>query len=432
MKFDPRHDNILSMADEKAHAELRAKVMPGVCNSLLQARFRRDARLTDLAQYSGKEVPNLEKDVDTHVTELINLIRHDYVEKKQALDFARLAGFFTLDILTKIAFGQAIGFLKENTDLYDYHKQSSAFYPIMELSSNHPTILAILNSRMMASAAPKPTDKVGFGAIVGVAQKAVAERFGPDAKKVEDMLGSFINHGLTQQDCEVESLLQILAGADSTATALRTTFLHVLTSPPTYAALREEIEAAIEAGNVDFPVITHTQAQSLPYLQACVKEGLRMFMPLHGLAGRVSPSPDGATINGVFIPPGTEVGMSTFAMNHRKDFYGPDADTFRPERWIENDEETVKAFERTNELVFGTGRSSCLGKNIALMELGKAIFEVSHLLHPPDSCNRLIDMQLLRHYDFTVVNPFHAMKIRSNSVVVQEDFRVRAWPRKQH
>ena len=31
MKFDPRHDNLLSMSNEKAHAELRAKVAPGVC-----------------------------------------------------------------------------------------------------------------------------------------------------------------------------------------------------------------------------------------------------------------------------------------------------------------------------------------------------------------------------------------------------------------
>ncbi|ETI22274.1 hypothetical protein G647_06347 [Cladophialophora carrionii CBS 160.54] len=392
MKFDPRQDNILSMADEKAHAELRAKVMPG---------------------YSGKEVPNLEKDVDARVVELLDLIRRDYVQNNQALDFAKLAGYFTLDILTQIAFGQALGFLVKNEDLYDYHKSSSAFYPIMELGSNHPTVLAILNSRVMEGAAPKPTDKIGFGAIVGVAQKAVAERFGPQPKKVQDMLGSFVNHGLTQQECEVESLLQILAGADSTATALRTTFLHILTSPPTYSKLRDEIEAAIEAGNVDYPVIKNSQAQALPYLQACIKEGLRMFMPLHGLAGRVSPYPNGATINGVFIPPGTEVGVASYAMGHRKDFYGPDADTFHPERWTENDEETIKSFEKYNELVFGTGRSSCLGKGIALMELGKAIFE------------------LLRHYDFTVVNPFKAMKVRSNSVVVQEDFLVRAWPRKQ-
>ena len=328
-------------------------------------------------QYTGKEVPNLESDIDARVVEMIDLIRRDYVQKQQALDFSKLAGYFTLDALTQIAFGQALGFLIKNEDLYNYHKSSSAFYPIMELGSNHPTILAILNSRAMEGAAPKPTDKIGFGAIVGVAQKAVSERFGSDAKKVQDMLGSFVNHGLTQQECEVESLLQILAGADSTATALRTTFLHILTSPPTYGKLRQEIETAVEAGNVDYPVIKHSQAQELRYLQACIKEGLRMFMPLHGLAGRVSPYPDGATINGVFIPPGTEVGMSTYAMNHRKDFYGPDADTFHPERWIENDEETVKGFDRINELVFGTGRSSCLGKNIALMELSKAIFEVS-------------------------------------------------------
>ncbi|KIW24422.1 uncharacterized protein PV07_10136 [Cladophialophora immunda] len=392
MKFDPRRDNLLSMADEKAHTDLRTKLMPG---------------------YTGKEVPRLEADIDARVLELLDLIRRDYVEKNQAMDFAKLAGYFTLDILTQIAFGQAIGFLIKNEDLYDYHKSSAAFYPIMEMSSNHPTILAFLNSRLMQGAAPKPTDKIGFGAIVGVAHKAVAERFGPDAKKVDDMLGSFVNHGLSQQECEVESLLQILAGADSTATALRTTFLYILTSPPTYSKLREEIAAAVDAGNIDYPVISNSQAQALPYLQACIKEGLRMFMPLQGLAGRVSPYPDGATINGVFIPPGTEVGVASYAVGHRKDFYGPDADTFHPERWIESDDETIKGYERINELVFGTGRSSCLGKSIALMELSKAVFE------------------LLRHYDFTVVNPFNPIKVRSNSVVVQEDFAVRAWPRKQ-
>ncbi|KAJ9500512.1 hypothetical protein LTR96_000789 [Exophiala xenobiotica] len=356
MKFDTRKDNVLSMSDEKAHAELRAKLMPG---------------------YTGNEVPTLESDIDARVVELLNLIQRDYVDKNEAMDFAVLAGYFTLDILTQIAFGQALGFLIKNEDLYDYHKSSSQFYPIMELSSNHPMILSILRSRIMQGAAPKPTDKIGFGAIVGVAHKAVAERFGPDPKKVQDMLGSFVSHGLTQQECEVETLLQILAGADSTATALRTTFLFILTSPTAYAKLREEIAAVVESWDVSYSVIKNSEAQNLRYLEACIQEGLRMFMPLQGLAGRVSPYPDGATVNGVFIPPGTEVGIATYAMGHRRDFYGPDADTFRPERWIDNDPETIKGYGRINELVFGAGRSSCLGKRIALMELRKAIFEVS-------------------------------------------------------
>ena len=308
--------------------------------------------------------------------ELIRLIDHEYVEKQKALDFAQLAGFFTLDILTKIAFGNSVGFLTENRDVYDYHKQTAAFYPVMELSSNHPTVLAILNSPLMRGAAPKPTDKVGFGAIVGDAHKAVAERFGSDPKHVEDMLGSFIRHGLTQQECEVESLLQILAGADSTATALRTTFLFILSSPSAYRKLQEEIATAVEAGDVTFPIIKNTETQALPFLQACIQEGLRMFMPLQGLAGKVSPK-GGETVNGVYFPEGTEVGIATYAIGHRRDIYGPDADTFRPERWLESSAETLKTYERTNELVFGAGRSSCLGKPIATMELSKAIFEVS-------------------------------------------------------
>jgi cytochrome P450 len=322
-------------------------------------------------------VPTLEQDVDDKILELLDLIQRDYVAKNSSMDFTQLAGYFTLDILTQIAFGRSLGFLKTNQDLYDYHKSTAAFYPIMELSSNHPTILAILNSRVMQGAAPKPTDKIGFGAIVGEAHKAVAERFRPDAKKIHDMLGSFIKHGLTQQECEVESLLQILAGADSTATALRTTFLFILTNPSAYRKLQHEISMAVEAGNVSFPVIKDSEARGLQYLQACIQEGLRMFMPLQGLAGRVSPSPNGETVSGIYFPPGTEVGIATYAANHRRDIYGPDADTFRPERWIEKDPATLRLYERTNELVFGAGRSSCLGKGIALMELSKAIFEVS-------------------------------------------------------
>ena len=325
----------------------------------------------------------MEQDVNDRLLELLNLIQREFVNKNAAMDFAQLAGYFTLDILTQIAFGHALGFLKENRDLYDYHKSTAAFYPIMELGSNHPTILAILNSWIMSGAAPKPTDKIGFGAIVGEAHKYVAERFGPDAKDTRDMLGSFIHHGLTQQECEVESLLQILAGADSTATALRTTFLFILTSPSAYRNLQSEISTAVEAGNVSFPIIKESEARALPYLQACIQEGLRMFMPLQGLAGRVSPSPNGETINGVHYPAGTEVGVATYAIGHRRDIYGPDADTFRPERWLQNDPNTLRQYERTNELVFGAGRTSCLGKNIALMELSKAIFEVRFELYEP-------------------------------------------------
>jgi hypothetical protein len=43
-----------------------------------------------------------------------------------------------------------------------------------------------------------------------VAKEVVAERFGPNKKVQKDMLGSFIAHGLTQEEAGSESLLQML------------------------------------------------------------------------------------------------------------------------------------------------------------------------------------------------------------------------------
>ena len=188
---------------------------------------------------------------------------------------------------------------------------------------------------------------------------------------------TFIKHGINQQECEVEPLLQIVACADSTATALRTTFLFILTNPSAYRNLQHEISTAVNANKISSPVVQNAEAERLPYLQACIQEGLRMFMPLHSLAGRVSPSPDEETVNGIHLPSGTEVGIATYAANHRCDIYGPDADTFRPERWIQEDSDSLRRYERINELVFGAGRSRCLGKGIAWSEMEKITFAVS-------------------------------------------------------
>jgi hypothetical protein len=42
-----------------------------------------------------------------------------------------------------------------------------------------------------------------------VAKRVVAERYGPDKKVNDDMLGSFVRHGLTQKEAESETLLQM-------------------------------------------------------------------------------------------------------------------------------------------------------------------------------------------------------------------------------
>lgn len=331
--------------------------------------------------------------MDSQILQFIALIgRH--VAGNEEFDFAVCASYFTLDVLTKIAFGHSNGFLPNNKDLFDYFKITTAFFPIMELGCNLPAVLKLLHSKwMQALAGPKPTDQVGMGALIGQAHREVATRFGPDAKDDQpDMLGSFVRHGLSQVECESESVIQIMAGSDSTATALRVTFWHIMSTPIVYSKLNQEIASAVAEGRVSYPVIKDKEAKALPYLQACIREGLRMFMPLNGLSTRVIP-PGGYDYKGMHLPAGTQIGVSAYSMLRRKDIFGPDANTFRPERFIDNDRSTIKHYEQTQELVFGHGRHSCLGRQIALMELGKVIFEVS--------CTYILSMRIILTFAIT-------------------------------
>ncbi|KIW68377.1 hypothetical protein PV04_04330 [Phialophora macrospora] len=382
MKLDPRINNLLSEQDERRHAELRAKMMPG---------------------YTAKEVPSLEATIDDRVLDLIALIKREGIVKRSPIDFATFAQYFTLDSLTHIAFGHPFGFLTQNEDLYNYNKSSTAFFPVLEFVTNFPLVHSFLSSSFVqALAGPKPEDKAGLGAIIGIAQQIVADRFHPgsESKSEQDMLNSFIKHGLTQLEAESESLLQILAGSDSTATTIRMTLLFILTNPAVYIKLRTEIDSAIADGQISFPVVKHSEAQALPYLQACIKEGLRMWQPLNGIGTKLSP-PEDIEVCGVRIPAKTQVAIGQHMMMRRRDLFGEDASIFRPERWVENNPETLKRMERVWELTFSAGRFTCLGKGIALMELNKVFVE------------------LFRRYDLGIVNPVNTMETKCHQIHVQ-------------
>ena len=163
--------------------------------------------------------------------------------------------------------------------------------------------------------------------------------------------------------------------------------LYVATNPQVYSKLMPEIIAAEAAGTISHP-IKYQEALRLPYLQAVIKESLRIYAPAGCPMPRLVP-PGGARFCGFFIPEGTWIEMSHWALNRRKETYGEDADLFRPERWLE-DEERARAWEKA-DMNWGAGYCTCLGKNIALMEINKTVVEVTNLpLHSvPELFRRL-------------------------------------------
>jgi cytochrome P450 len=166
-----------------------------------------------------------------------------------------------------------------------------------------------------------------------------------------------------------------MAGADSTATAIRTIFLYIITNPSVYSKLRDEIFAGLGDGRISSPVIRDAEGRELPYLQACIKEGLRIWPPLTGLMTKKAP-PEGDHFKGLFIPGNTDIAYSAWGVQRHTETYGEDADVFRPERWLETKGDALHKMERSQELVFGSGRYGCLGKSVAFVELNKVFVQV--------------------------------------------------------
>lgn len=202
-----------------------------------------------------------------------------------------------------------------------------------------------------------------------------AERYLPNALDKKDMLGHFVRQGLSQRQVETEILLQLPAGSETTVSTITIVFLHLMCNAPVQTKLRFEIDLAIAEGRISDP-ITAAEARSLPYLQAVISEGLRILPPFTGLLQKEVPA-GGATFDGQFVPEGTRIGHSIWAVTRRKDVFGADVEIFRPSRWLEASPEQHRNMFQVMEMVFGYGRWQCAGKSIAYLELNKIFVEVS-------------------------------------------------------
>lgn len=240
------------------------------------------------------------------------------------------------------------------------------------------------------------------------------------------MIESFIRHGVKEDELVSESLLQVLAGSDTSATVIRATMLYLISHPSTYRKVQEEIDAAVRSGRASSPVIRASEVQELPYLHAVIREGMRIHPSVIGMIPKVVP-PEGDTVEidgkRVFLPGGTNVGYNAWGVHHRKDVFGEDADAFRPERWLEAKGEKLGYMEKTADLAFGWGKYQCLGKNIAWMEINKVFFEVTicPFLGSRTGLRLKICDQLLRNFDFAIVDPTKPWKSECSGLWKQSE-----------
>ncbi|KAH0842829.1 hypothetical protein FOPE_08363 [Fonsecaea pedrosoi] len=133
-----------------------------------------------------------------------------------------------------------------------------------------------------------------------------------------------------------------------------------------------KLMAELDSTNLS-PLPQWRETSNLPYLGAVIKEALRLHTPVGFILERIVPK-GGATLCGHFFPEGTIVGCNPAVIHRDKRVYGRrySVDSYRPERWLEADDEERGEMERCF-MAFGSGKRTCIGKNISLLEMYKLV-----------------------------------------------------------
>ncbi|TLS26464.1 hypothetical protein PpBr36_05515 [Pyricularia pennisetigena] len=378
----PGIDNVFSSSGpegEATHTRKRQQLAPG---------------------YAGKESPMMESMIDEQVATLARLLRDKYRSSEarvKPVDMGVKLSYFTLDVISALSLGKPFGDLASDSDRHGYMKATEQAFVYLNTLAASPFASVMQIPLVYKLVGPQESDRTGVGKIVSLARQNLEERLRHDTKEKSDMVASFVRHGLSFEELVTEGQFQIVAGSDTTAAALKGVLLFLLSDRRVYNKLQAEVDdAARRLGLRPDQVVADSDARALPYLQAVIREGMRCHPPVTLPMPKMVPAGgDTVVVDGreVFLPGGTHVSYAAWALHMRRDVYGEDATCFRPERWLaEEDPDRLARMQKTHELNFGYGKYQCLGKQLALMELNKVMF------------------QLLRNFDLALTNPVQGWK----------------------
>ncbi|XP_050079264.1 cytochrome P450 4V2-like [Anopheles maculipalpis] len=182
-----------------------------------------------------------------------------------------------------------------------------------------------------------------------------------DSPAMLDRLLTTIDDGPLTDTEIVHNIYSIVgAGNDTTAHSIGHTCLFLAMHPTVQNKLHQELCDVFY--HRDDP-ITEENLKKLTFMECVLKESLRLAPPGATVAREAQ---EDLHVDGQFIPRGTTVVVSLFALHRRKDFWGADADQFDPERFLPNRSEGRPS---AVFMPFNTGSRNCLGSRYAMMAM---------------------------------------------------------------
>ncbi|KAG7297249.1 hypothetical protein JYU34_019190 [Plutella xylostella] len=182
-----------------------------------------------------------------------------------------------------------------------------------------------------------------------------------------DLLLELNNDGkITEQDVREEVDTMIVAGHDTTSHTLLMMFILLGAYPEVQERVYQELQ---EAFGDSQRYVTKEDLTKLVYTEAVVKETCRLYPVIPMLAREADTD---IHFENFTIPAGTGILLCLYGIG-RNPCWGPDADAFRPERWL--DPASLPASPAAFA-AFSLGRRGCMGKAQALMQMKTTVAHV--------------------------------------------------------
>ncbi|KAH8824010.1 cytochrome P450 [Flagelloscypha sp. PMI_526] len=175
-----------------------------------------------------------------------------------------------------------------------------------------------------------------------------------------------------------ESFVMVIAGSDTSSNSMGALMCYLASNPHTQVALQNELDSVLGKPGSTLSV-DGTALKSLPYLEACIKEGLRLLSTVPAGLPREVP-PGGFVVHGQHFVEGTVLSVPSRMLNHDATIWGGEVEMFRPERWLEAESREKTERERAFQ-PFSLGPRACIGRNLAMLEMG---IIMGNLLHRYD------------------------------------------------
>ncbi|XP_047085597.1 cytochrome P450 94B3-like [Lolium rigidum] len=219
------------------------------------------------------------------------------------------------------------------------------------------------------------------------------EEMGTGCEK-HDLLSRFM---ASQGDSCTDAVLRdvvisvLLAGRETTSSALTWFFWQLSSRPDVERRIRDEVAAARARraqGDRDSAGFDLDELREMHYLHAAITESMRLHTPVP--VNRVYAQAADVLPDGTAVGAGWFVTYNSYAMGRMESVWGEDARAYRPERWLDPAEGTFRPESPFRFSVFHAGPRICLGKEMAYIQMKSIVacvleefkLEVKHMYRP--------------------------------------------------